>query len=132
MDTETADDEIQWPAPFDYYTPHPETEIRQRLDTITPWVEWIRTMTALDGTTIPDCWASHGALLLELDAAYTAYLTFMFPANSGGQPLSWHYSWAQCKARLQAYAARTKCDQLGHREDPIKPWTRQTPIENAT
>jgi len=62
---------------------------------------------ALDHRTIPPCWPEHGALLEELSALRTAWVTAFAEDSRGDAPLHWHAEFAAARQRLTEWVVRT-------------------------
>lgn len=93
-----------------------------------PWVAKLIDRYQLDGRTIPACWREHGALIEELSALRTAWLSSYALTAAGNAPLAWHASFATCRTRLSEYTARTGCTSSQHRGqeqglDRTLPWS---------
>jgi hypothetical protein len=90
------------------------------------WERWAVDRYELDYRTIPPCWARHGALVEELFALHSAWLTVFQPSSRGDAPMTWHDGFA--KARLRPA-------ESGHNADTpltcMDSRVRQTGIEGA-
>ena len=94
-----------------------EQEQEEQLEALTDWTRWLAQRYALDHRTIPPCWAQHGALLEELSALRTAWLTAFAVTSPGDAPLDWHTSFAAARQRLVDWVSRTGCRSGEHRPD---------------
>ena len=97
-----------WPA----LTPEERAE---QLDVLDDWTRWLAHRYALDARTVPPCWAQHGALLEELSALRTAWLTAYAVTSPGDAPLDWHAQFAATRLRLADWVSRTGCRSGEHR-----------------
>lgn len=89
----------------------------QQYEALDDWATWLLDRYALDHRTIPACWSQHGALLEELSALRTAWVT-AYSADSGGDaPLRWHAEFAAARHRLADWVSRTGCRPGEHRSD---------------
>lgn len=80
------------------------------------WLTWLTGRYALDHRTIPGCWREHGALVEELAALHTAWLSAYAITSPGGAPLAWHAAFAIARIRLSDWVARTGCRPGEHRQ----------------
>jgi hypothetical protein len=92
-----------------------EQEAHDTFDALDDWVDWLTDRYGLDHRVIPPCWADHPALLEELSALRTAWLTAYCLTAPGDAPLTWHANFAHARQRLADWAARTGCRQGEHR-----------------
>lgn len=104
-------------------SPH---EREEQLEALTDWAAWLASRYALDQRTIPPCWPEHGALLEELSALRTAWLTAFAATSPGDGPLTWHANFAASRQRLADWVSRTGCRAGEHRpnsagHDPSQP-----------
>ena len=100
---------ICWPA----LTEEEETD---HFDALDDWVAWLIDRYSLDHRTIPPCWDQHGALLEELSALRTGWVTAYCLTARGDLPLNWHLAFAAARERLSEWAAKTGCRPEEHRE----------------
>ena len=91
------------------------TEAHARLEELADWISWLLERYTLDYRTIPPCWASHGALVEELSALRTGWLTAYAQDARGDAPLHWHTDFAAARQRLTDWTARTGCRPAEHR-----------------
>jgi hypothetical protein len=91
------------------------TEAHARLEELADWISWLLQRYTLDYRTIPPCWASHGALVEELSALRTGWLTAYAQDARGDAPLHWHTDFAAARQRLTDCTARTGCRPAEHR-----------------
>ena len=126
-------------APFDDFFPRPstrsenfapipvcwsalaDTEIQERLEDLADWSHWLIERYALDHRSIPPCWARHGALVEELSALHTGWLTAYAQDARGDAPLHWHTEFAAARQRLTEWTARTGCRPGEHRRGAAPP-----------
>jgi hypothetical protein len=101
-----------------------EDEMTSRAQELVDWVDWVIDRYALDHRTIPPCWSQHGALLEELSALRTAWVTVYSADSVGDAPLRWHSEFATARPRLTDWVARTGCRPGEHRGDPWSPGSR--------
>ena len=94
-----------------------EQEKEEQLEALNDWTRWLAHCYALDHRTVPPCWAQHGALLEELSALRTAWLTAFAVTSSGDAPLDWHTNFAATRQRLADWVSRTGCRSGEHRPD---------------
>lgn len=94
-------------------------EREEQLDALEDWVRWLIHRYALDHRTAPPCWVHHGALLEELSALRTAWLTAYAVTSSGDAPLEWHAHFAATRQRLADWVSRTGCRKGEHRPEPV-------------
>lgn len=104
-------------------------ERADQLGKLTEWIRWLVGCYVLDHRTVPPCWAEHSALLEELSALRTAWLTAFATTSTGDAPLAWHTSFAACRQRLVDWAARTGCRSGEHRSDRLTPAQEQAEAE---
>lgn len=102
-----------------------------RWDTLTPdatqrelgqlgaWVVRLVERYQIDARTIPPCWSNHGALVEELSALHTAWLSSYALTAPGNAPLAWHGSFATCRSRMSDYTARSGCTANCHRSQRV-------------
>lgn len=93
------------------------SESQEQLDALTDWTRWLADRYALDHRTVPPCWSRHGALLEELSALRTAWLTAYAVTSAGDAPLDWHAHFAAARQRLADWVSRTGCRSGEHRQD---------------
>lgn len=60
-------------------------EREDQVEALREWIDWLVGRYALDQRTVPPCWEQHGALLEELSALRTAWLT-AFAVTAPGTP----------------------------------------------
>lgn len=96
-------------------------EREEQLEALNDWIRWLAQCYALDHRTVPPCWTEHGALLEELSALRTAWLTAFAATSSGDAPLAWHTNFAAARQRLADWASRAGCRSGEHRPDPAHP-----------
>jgi hypothetical protein len=101
-----------------------EAERTAHAQELVDWVDWVFDRYALDHRTIPPCWSQHGALLEELSALRTAWVTVYSADSVGDAPLRWHSEFAAARQRLTDWVARTGCRPGEHRGDPWSPDSR--------
>lgn len=89
----------------------------EQLEALNDWTRWLARRYALDHRTVPPCWAKHGALLEELSALRTAWLTAFAVTSTGDAPLTWHTNFAASRQRLADWVSRTGCRSGEHRAD---------------
>lgn len=89
-------------------------EAAAALAELAEWVQWLANRYALTARHIPDCWASHGALVEELSALRTCWIVSFDPADAGRGPIGFQERLAQALGR---HTFRERC-QAGHRPDP--------------
>lgn len=92
-----------------------EAERGARAQELVDWVSWVVDRYTLDHRTIPPCWSQHGALLEELSALRTAWLTAYSEDSGGDAPLRWHADFEAARHRLTDWVARTGCRPGEHR-----------------
>ena len=92
-----------------------EAETTAHAQELVDWVDWVFDRYALDHRTIPPCWSQHGALLEELSALRTAWVTVYSADSVGDAPLRWHSEFAAARQRLTDWVARTGCRPGEHR-----------------
>ena len=92
-----------------------DTETAHHFDALDDWVAWLTDRYQLDPRVIPPCWAEHGALVEELSALRTGWLTAYCLTATGDAPLAWHTEYALARQRLTDWAARTGCRPGEHR-----------------
>lgn len=97
-----------WPALNDQ-------EKAEQLEALSDWTLWLAHCYALDHRTVPPCWAQHSALLEELSALRTAWLTAFAATSPGDAPLDWHTNFAASRQRLADWVSRTGCRSGEHR-----------------
>jgi len=91
-------------------------EGEEQLDALADWTRWLVDRYALDHRTVPPCWPQHGALLEELSALRTAWLTAYAVTSTGDAPLEWHAYFAAARQRLADWVSRTGCRSGEHRK----------------
>ena len=96
-------------------------EREEQLEALNDWSHWLASCYALDHRTIPPCWPEHGALLEELSALRTAWLTAFAVTSAGDAPLAWHAHFAASRQRLADWVSRTGCRAGEHRPDSAGP-----------
>lgn len=109
------------PVRWDTLTP---TDAEQKLATLGTWVTRLTDRYELDARTIPPCWREHGTLIEELSALHTAWQASYTLTAGGTAPLTWHASFAACRARLNDYTSRTGCTAASHRDSVRQCTTR--------
>lgn len=107
------------PRPIDW-TRLPAEDAAQTWLDLDDWVRWLTRTYVLDHRDIPPCWYRHGDLVEELTALWTAHRAAYEPTGPATGPADWHHTFAACRTRLQAWAARTGCRHGQHR-DPVPP-----------
>jgi len=90
-------------------------EAAEHFDALDDWVAWLADRYQLDHRVIPPCWADHGALVEELSALRTGWLTAFCLTATGDAPLTWHAEFANTRQRLADWAARSGCRPGEHR-----------------
>ena len=98
-----------------------DTEVQARYEELADWISWLIERYTLDHRTIPPCWARHGALVEELSALRTGWLTNYAQDARGDAPLHWHTDFAAARQRLTDWTARTGCRPGEHRPAPSQP-----------
>jgi len=93
-----------------------DPERDQQRDILHEWVDWLVHRYALDHPAVPPCWPHHGALLEELSALRTAWLTAYAATSHGDAPLDWHTQFAATRQRLTDWVTRTGCRPGEHRK----------------
>jgi hypothetical protein len=93
-------------------------EVGEQLGHLTDWVNWLTDRYTLDHRTVPPCWDDHGAVLEELSALRTAWITAYSGDSVGDAPLRWHAEFAFTRQRLNDWVARTGCRPGEHRDPP--------------
>lgn len=88
---------------------------QRELTQLTTWVTKIVERYDLDARTVPACWREHSALVEELSALRTAWLSSYALTAPGNAPLAWHGSFAICRARMGEHVARSGCTGTRHR-----------------
>ena len=73
-----------WPALTD-------RESADALATLEDWIDWLVDRYHLDHRTVPGCWQHHTALIEELSALHTAWITAYAATTPGDRPLTWHH-----------------------------------------
>lgn len=106
------------PIPVCWTALGPE-ELANQFDALDAWVRWLTRRYALDHRTVPPCWAKHGALLEELSALRTAWLTAYAVTSTGDAPLDWHAHFAAARQRLVDWVSRTGCRGGEHRAESV-------------
>ena len=94
-------------------------ERKDQVNALREWIGWLVGRYALDHRTVPPCWEQHGALLEELSALRTAWLTAFAVTSPGDSPLDWHTNFAAARLRLADWVSRTGCRVGEHRPDSI-------------
>lgn len=89
---------------------------QRELARLATWVAQLVERYDLDARTVPACWRGHGALVEELSALRTAWLSSYALTAPGNAPLAWHVSFAACRTRMGEYVARSGCTGTRHRE----------------
>jgi len=100
---------VCWPILDDH-------ELSTRHLELEDWVLWVTDRYVLDHRMIPECWEEHSALVEELSALHTAWVTAFAADARGDDPLRWHSDFAACRQRLADWVARTGCRPGTHRE----------------
>ena len=95
-----------------------DQERDEQLQALDDWAHWLIRRYALDHRTVPPCWTRHGALLEELSALRTAWLTAYAVTSTGDAPLEWHAHFAATRQRLTDWVSRTGCRSGQHRPEP--------------
>lgn len=90
-------------------------EFGERLEELEDWVHWLADRYGLDHRTIPPCWTDHGALVEELSALRTGWVTAFAADARGDDPLRWHSDFEAGRHRLADWTARTGCRPGEHR-----------------
>ncbi len=67
--------------------------------------------------TVPHCWEEHWALLEELSALRTAWLTVFAVTSPGDASLDWHANFAAARLRLIDWISHSGCRVGEHRPD---------------
>ena len=103
------------PLPVNWQTlTAPETQLE--LEELAAWTTWLLDRYQLDYRTLPPCWERHGALIEELSALRTGWLTSYAREAKGDAPLHWHNDFAAARQRLTDWTARTGCRPAEHRQ----------------
>lgn len=92
-----------------------DDELADRRQELDDWVHWITNRYGLDHRTIPPCWPEHGALVEELSALRTGWVTAFAADARGDDPLRWHSDFEACRQRLTDWVARAGCRPGQHR-----------------
>jgi len=90
-------------------------ELAERREELEDWVRWLTDRYGLDHRTIPHCWQEHGALVEELSALRTGWVTAFAADARGDDPLRWHGDFEACRHRLADWTARIGCRPGEHR-----------------
>lgn len=77
------------------------------LDELGIWVDWLRDRYGLRPHEIPTCWEHHGALVEELSALRTAWLSAFACDAPPGDPLRWHEAFDRARRRLCSWTTRS-------------------------
>lgn len=109
----------QRPRPVDW-TSLDGTARTEQWAALNQWVRWLVGRYALDHREVPPCWHAHGDLVEELSALRTAHLGAFDPSGPASGPAEWHQIFANTRARLQLWVARTGCRAAEHRP-PVPP-----------
>jgi hypothetical protein len=122
MTSKSADPFLSGSVQSDPFEPLPvcwpsltDSEEEEAFDALDDWVAWLVDRYSLDHRTIPPCWAEHGALLEELSALRTGWLTAYSDTSPADRPLDWHSQFAAARPRLTEWVARTGCRATEHR-----------------
>ena len=99
---------VCWPA----LTPKERSEQFQAL---ADWINWLTACYTLDQRVIPACWSKHTALIEELSALRTAWLSAFAATAPGSAPLEWHSHFSTARQRLADWVSRTGCRPGAHR-----------------
>ena len=102
------------PLPVRWDTLTPDATQRELVQLGT-WVTKLVARYDLDRRTIPACWREHGALIEELSALRTAWLSSYALTAPGNAPLAWHATFATCRTRMTEYTVRSGCTSSQHR-----------------
>lgn len=94
-----------------------DKECEENLRVLKDWTLQLTRRYALDHRVVPPCWPEHGALLEELSALRTGWLTTYSAMSTGDAPLRWHAEFATARLRLANWVARTGCRTGEHRPD---------------
>ena len=97
-----------WPALTD-------KEAADALATLEDGIDWLVDRYHLDRRTVPGCWQRHGALIEELSALHTAWITAYVATTPGDRPLTWHHEFDLARHRLADWVARSGCRPGEHR-----------------
>ena len=76
----------------------------EQLGHLTDWINWLADRYTLDHRPIPPCWGQHAAVLEELSALRTAWITAHSGDSTGDAPLRWHAEFAFARQRLNDWA----------------------------
>jgi hypothetical protein len=83
---------------------------------LTAWTDWLRDRYQLHES-LPTCWHSHGAMVEELSALRSAWVTaYLDPHASPADPASWHDLLDRTRHRLHCWD-RNGCADGTHRPD---------------
>ncbi|MBA3743173.1 hypothetical protein [Sporichthya sp.] len=95
-----------------------DVETEDALEELDDWVTWLVDRYSLDHRAVPPCWEQHGALVEELSALRTAWISAFNITGRPEAPLEWHAHFAAALRRLIDWASRTGCRTGGqHRPD---------------
>lgn len=83
---------------------------------LTSWIDWLRDRYQLHES-VPACWYAHGAMVEELSALRSAWITaYLDPQASPGDPAIWHDLLERTRSRLHGWD-RNGCADGAHRPD---------------
>ena len=83
---------------------------------LSAWTDWLRDRYQLHES-LPACWHSHGAMVEELAALRSAWVTaYLDPHASPADPASWHDLLDRTRHRLHSWD-RNGCADGTHRPD---------------
>jgi hypothetical protein len=99
-----------------------ETSATREWAALDEWVRWLVARYALSPRTVPPCWDRHGALIEELSALRTGWLSAYCPDAPGNAPLDWHAMLAATRGRTEDAIDRVGCTKDDHREDRTPGW----------
>ncbi len=88
----------------------------EQFDALTDWLHWLTACYALDHRVVPSCWTQHAALVEELSALRTAWLSAFAATSPGSAPLEWHSHFAASRQRLADWVSRSGCRPGEHRQ----------------
>lgn len=104
----------------------------EELSALAEWVRWLATRYTLAPRTIPPCWQHHGALVEELSALRTGWLTAFAPDATDETPLDWHIMFWAARNRLEETVSRIGCIKENHRNDQPAAWLAVPPETPTT
>lgn len=90
-------------------------ETADALATLEDWIDWLVERYSLDHRTVPKCWKNHGALIEELSALHTGWITAYSATSIGDRPLAWHTEFDLARRRLAEWVACFGCRPSEHR-----------------